>query len=144
LARVQRLLGEEIAMAVAKRVARQEFVDVGAVEGVAKTPGFRDVTLDGGVGLEGDLETGETVETVEECGVERKAEVGERLELRRVVGVVSGEHSGSGGGGLGEWSGTIEYDDGHASVVEFKGEGEADDAGSGDTDVGMAHGLSLE
>jgi hypothetical protein len=70
LARVHRLLGEEIAMAVTKRVAGQEFVEVGAFEGVAKTPGFRDVTLDGGVGLEGDLETGETVETVEECRVE--------------------------------------------------------------------------
>jgi hypothetical protein len=110
-------------MAVAKRVAGQQFVEVGAVEGVAKTPGLCGVTLDGGVGLEGDLDTGETAEAVEECRVERKAEVGEGLELGRVVGVVSGEHSGSGGRGLGEWSGTVEHGDRQAAVVEFKGEG---------------------
>jgi hypothetical protein len=29
-------------------------------------------------------------------------------------------------------------------MVEFKGEGETDDAGSGDTDVGLLHGISLD
>jgi hypothetical protein len=48
---------------------------------------------------------------------------------------VSGQHSGSGGRGLGEGSGTVKHCDGHAAVVEFESEGEADDAGPGDADV---------
>ena len=99
--------------------------------------------LQGGVGLEGDADAGESVEAVEEGGVEREAEVGERVELRRVVGIVGGEHSGGGGGGFGEWSGAVEDGDADAAVVEFEGEGEADDAGSGDADVGVVHGISL-
>jgi hypothetical protein len=144
LARVQRLLGEKIKMAVAKRVAGQELIQGGAVKGVAKTPGLFDVALDGGVRLKGDFDTGEGAETVEECGVEKKAEGSEGLEFEWVVGIVSGQHSRGGCRGFREGRGTVEHGDGHAAVVEFKGEGEADDTGSSDTDIGVVHALSLE
>jgi hypothetical protein len=144
LAWVQRLLCEQIKGAVTKRVAGQEAVEVGAVERVAKTPGLFDVALDGGVCLEGHFDTGEGTNAIEECGVKQKTEVGEGLELRGIVGVVGSQHSGCGGGGLRERGGSIEYGDRHTAVVEFKGEGEADDAGPSNADIGVVHGLSLE
>jgi hypothetical protein len=78
--------------------------------------------LQGVVGVEGDANAREGVEAVEEGGVEREAEVGERAELRGIVGVVRGEHSGGGGGGLGEWVAAFEHGDAEATVVEFEGE----------------------
>jgi hypothetical protein len=144
LARVQRLFGKKIEVTVAKRVSGQELIKGGAVKWVAKTPGLFDVALDGGVRLEGHFDTGEGTNVVEECGVKQKTEVGEGLELWGVVGVIGGQHSGCGGGGLRERGGSIEYGDRHAAVVEFKGEGEADDAGSSDADIRVVHGLSLE
>jgi hypothetical protein len=104
--------------------------------------------LQGGVGLEGDLNTGENAEAVEERWVEREAKVGEGAELGWVVRIAGGQHSGCGGRGFRERRGLVEHGDRHAAVVEFKGEGEADDAGTGDTDVGIGkgrvvHGISL-
>jgi hypothetical protein len=46
--------------------------------------------LQGDVGLEGDANAGENVEAVEEGGIEREAQVGERAELGRVVGIAGG------------------------------------------------------
>jgi len=68
---------------------------------------------------------------------------GERAELGRVGGIACGEHSRGGGGGFGEWCGLVDYGDTEATVLEFDGEGEADDAGAGDADVGVVHELSL-
>ena len=79
----------------------------------------------------------------EPVGVEREAEVGERLQCWGIFGIVRGEHSGGGGGGLGERKSLIEEDDGGAATVEFEGEGDADDAGAGDADVGVMHRKSL-
>jgi hypothetical protein len=61
-----------------------------------------------------------------------------------VVGIVGCEHAGGGGGGFGEWGRAVEDGDAGAAVVEFEGEGEADDAGSGDAYVGLLHGTSLD
>jgi hypothetical protein len=93
--------------------------------------------LQGGVGVEGNANAGEFADAFEEGGVEREAEVGERTELRGVVGVGGGEHSGGGGGGFCERGVALEHGDAEAAVVEFKGEGEADDAGTSDADIRM-------
>jgi hypothetical protein len=105
-------------------------------------------SLQGGFGLEGNADAGESVEAVEDGWVKREAEVGERAEEGWVVRVVGGEHAGGGGGGFGEGSGAVKDGDGDVAMVEFEGEGEADDAGTGDADVGigrrgMVHGISL-
>jgi hypothetical protein len=80
-------------------------------------------------------------------GIERDAEIGEEAELGRVVGVVCGEHTGGGEGGLGEWGTPVEDSYAGSAMVQFKGEGEADDAGTSDTDiwrgVGAMHKISL-
>jgi len=60
------------------------------------------------------------------------------------VGIVGGEHSGGGGGGFGEWGGAVEDRDAGSAMVEFEGEGESDDAGSGDAYVGVLHETSLD
>jgi hypothetical protein len=99
--------------------------------------------LKGGVGLEGDADAGESAEAVEEAGVEREAEIGEGAELGCVVRIGGGEHSGGGGGRFAEGSGLVKYGDTDAVVVEFEGEGKANNASPGDADVGMVHGISL-
>lgn len=104
---------------------------------------MRGECLEGGGGLKGDAAGGEVVEAIEKGGVEGAAEMGQGMELGRVVGVVDGEHAGGGGGGFGEGSGSIEDGDGEAEVVEVESEGEADDAGAGDANVWMTHGLQL-
>lgn len=92
-------------------------------------------SLQGVVGLEGDADTGKDVEAMEEVGVERKTEAGEGTELGWVMRVGCGEHSRGGGGGLREGSGAVEYGDADATVVEFEGERETDDACASDADV---------
>lgn len=105
--------------------------------------------LKGGVGLEGNANTGKNVKAVEEGGIEREAQVGEGAKLGWVVGIACGEHSGGSGGGFGEGNGLIEHGDAGAVVMEFEGEGEANDACPGDADVlirrrRVLHGTSLE
>jgi hypothetical protein len=99
--------------------------------------------LQGGVGLNGDVDAGESVDAAEEVGIERLAEGGQRQELGWVVGIVDSQHARGRRGGFGEWLALVKHGDAVAAVVEFKGEGEADDAGSGDAEVGMMHGISL-
>ncbi len=99
--------------------------------------------LQGDVGLEGDANAGEDAEAVEEVGIEREAQVGERAKLGRIVRIVGGKHSGGSGRGFRKRGGLVKHCDMDAAVMEFQGEGEADDAGSGDTDVGVVHGISL-
>ena len=104
--------------------------------------------LQGGVGLEGNANAGENAEAVEEVGIEREAQVGEGMELVRVMGIGGGEHSGSGDGGFGERRGLVQHGNSHAPVMEFEGEREAHDAGTGDADVmirkdRVVHGISL-
>lgn len=64
--------------------------------------------------------------------------------MSRVFRIVDCEHSGGGGGGLVEGNTLIENDDGGSTTVKFEGEGEADDAGAGDAEVGMVHKRSLD
>jgi hypothetical protein len=97
-----------------------------------------------GGGLEGDGKSGEGFDLGEIGWVEDEAEIGDGLELRRVFGVAAGEHSGGGGGGFGEGSALVEHGDGGSAAMEFKSEGEADDAGAGDADVRMGHRRSLD
>jgi hypothetical protein len=65
------------------------------------------------------------------------------VDLRWVVGVVGGKHTGGSSGGLCEWRALIEHGDGCAAAVKLEGKGEADDAGSGNADVGAVHRTSL-
>jgi hypothetical protein len=58
--------------------------------------------LQGGVGLEGDVDAGENADAVKKFWVEGDAEVGKRAELGWIVGIACGQHSGCGGGGFGE------------------------------------------
>ena len=65
----------------------------------------------------------------------------------RVVGVLRGEHSG-GGMEASARGAPVEDGDTETAVMEFEGEGEADDASAGDADVGIRgrrvlHGISL-
>lgn len=96
------------------------------------------------MGLEGNADAGEVVEAVEEFRVKREAEFGEGTKFYRVGGIACGEHSGGGGGGFGQWGGPFEYGDAETAMVEFEGEREADDAGSGDADIGALHKISLD
>jgi hypothetical protein len=84
------------------------------------------------------------LEAVEEGWVEGEAQIGERGKLLGIVGIAGGEHAGCSGGGFGEWGAAVEDDDAGSPMVEFEGEGEADDAGSGDADVGALHKISLD
>jgi hypothetical protein len=97
--------------------------------------------------LEGDESTGEIVEVIEEGGIEREAEVGKGTELGWVVGIAGGQHSGGGGRGFVERGGSLQHGNAYAVAVEFESEGEADDAGPGDANVGIRrgvmHGISL-
>lgn len=98
--------------------------------------------------MEGNADAGESLQAIEEGWIEREAEIGESSELWRVVGILGGEHAGGGGGGFGEGSGAVEDSDADTPMVEFKGEGEADDAGPRDEDAGIrrrgvVHGISL-
>ena len=93
--------------------------------------------MQGGVGLEGNANAGEVAEAVEKVGVEGDAEVGEGAELGWIVGIANGQHSGRGGGGFGEGGRSIKYCDMKTPAIQFEGEGETDDTGSGDADVGI-------
>ena len=77
------------------------------------------------------------MQAIEKARVELEAEVGKGMELRGIVRVVGGEHAGGSGGGFGEWGSAVEHGDTGAAVMEFEGEREADDTGSGDADVGI-------
>ena len=83
------------------------------------------------------------MEPVEEGRIEREAQVSEGAELRQSVGIAGGQHSGGGGGGFAEGDGLIQHADTGAALMKFEGEGEANDAGSSDADVGLVHGISL-
>ena len=63
--------------------------------------------------------------------------------MRRVVGVGGGEHASGGGGGFRKGDRLFEYGYADASAVEFKSEGETDDAGTSDAYVRMLHEMSL-
>ena len=91
--------------------------------------------LQRGAGLESDVEAGEIVDAGEVVGVERDAELGQGAKLRRIVGIIGGEHSGGCGGCLGEGSALIEDGDPGSAMMEFEGEREADDAAAGDADI---------
>ncbi len=64
--------------------------------------------------------------------------------MRRVVRVGGGEHACGSGGGFGKRSATVQYGDFDTAMVEFEREGEADDSGASDADVGMGYDLSLD
>jgi hypothetical protein len=147
LAGIEAVLVEQDEAAVAGGECGEEMGEVFWGEFAVCAAGAGWESLEGGVGLERDADTGKGVEAVEEVRVEREAEIGEGKELRRVVRVGGGQHSGGGGGGFGEWRGPVEYGDAEATVVEFEGEGKADYAGASDADVRIrcrvVHGISL-
>jgi hypothetical protein len=99
--------------------------------------------LQGRVSLEGDADSRESADTVEEVGIEREAEGGQRQELGRSLRIMSGQHTGGRSGRFGKRSAPVKHGDSVAAVVELKGEREADDAGSSNAQVGVVHGVSL-
>ena len=99
--------------------------------------------MQGKTGVEGNGDAGQMMQAVEKARVELEAEVGEGMELGSIVWVGGGQHAGGGSGGFGERSSAVEHGDMGAAVMEFEGKREADDAGPGDTDVGVVHGISL-
>jgi hypothetical protein len=143
LARVEALLVEEDETVVAGDECWEEVGKVFGGEFVCCVWGGGWECLQGGSGLKGDADAGESVEAIKEVGIEREAEIGKGTKLRWVVRIGGGQHSGGGGRRFGEGSGLVKDGDADAAVVEFEGEGEADDAGACDADVGMAHGISL-
>jgi len=117
--------------------------EIGVGENAGCVDGVGWEGLQGGVGLKRNADAGESVDAVEELGVEREAEVGKRQELGWSVRVGGSEHTCGGVGGFGEGRVAIEHRDSEAAAVQLKLEGEADDAGAGDADVGMLHETSL-
>lgn len=93
------------------------------------------------VRLEGDGYARELLDACEETWVELGTKLGERQQRRRVVGVEGGKHPGCGGGGVGERGVTLDYEDAGTAGMEFQGEGEADNAGTGDEDIRRESGL---
>ena len=63
--------------------------------------------------------------------------------MGRVVGIAGSQHSSGGGGGFGERGGSVKHGDADVAVMEFEGEGEADDAGPGDADVMIRKGRGV-
>ena len=95
--------------------------------------------LQGGFCVEGNRDAREVFEMSEPTGVEREAEVRKWLQRGRIFGIVRGEHACGGGGGLSERNARLEDGDACSAAMEFECEGEADDAGAGNTDVGLLH-----
>lgn len=60
------------------------------------------------------------------------------------MGIAGGQHAGCCGGGFREGGAAIEDGDAGSAFVEFEGEREADDASSGDADIGALHKISLD
>ena len=83
------------------------------------------------------------MQTIKKSGVKPEAEAGEGMELGSIVWVGGSKHAGGGSGGFCEWGCAVEHDDMDAAMMKFEGKREADDAGSGDADVGVVHGISL-
>jgi hypothetical protein len=76
--------------------------------------------LEGLAGVEGNADAGELVKAMEEGGIEREAEVGERTQCCGIFGIAGGEHSGGGGGCFGEWLCSLEDGDAEAAAVKFE------------------------
>jgi hypothetical protein len=81
LAGVEALLVEEEEMVVAGGKRREEVSKVFGSEFISCAGGARRESLERGVGLEGDADAGEDVESIEKVGIKREAEVGKRTEL---------------------------------------------------------------
>jgi hypothetical protein len=121
----------------------KEMGEIFAGEFRACSRGVRRNGLQSGVGLEGDVDARESAEAVEEVRIERQAEGSQREEFGRVVGIVGSQHSRGRRGRFGEWHALVKHGDAVAAEVEFKGEREADDAGSSDAQVRVMHVISL-
>ncbi len=115
-------------------------IEIGARDGVDGGDGCR---LKREFGLEGNSKIGEVRDVVEERRIKAEGEIRERLEQRWVRRILAGEHTGRCQGGFAEGRTTIEDDDAGSSAGKLKRERETDDAGSGDTNIGMPHEPSL-
>ena len=140
---VDALLVEEEEAMVAGSECGQKISEISSGELAVYDAGAMRNRLQGREGLKGDRDAGESVDAIEEVGVEREAEGGKRQELGRVLRITDGQHTRGGSGRFSEWSSLVKHGDTVAAVVEFKGEREADDSGSSDAQVGVMHGISL-
>lgn len=99
--------------------------------------------LEGCIGVEWNVDAGELLEIIEEGWIAREAKIGERPEGCGIFGIAGGEHSGGGGGCLGERLPLVQYGNTEAAAVEFKREREADNSSARDADIGVTHKTSL-
>jgi hypothetical protein len=95
--------------------------------------------LQSGFGVEGNRDAGEIFEMGEPAGIEREAEVRKWLQGGGIFGIVRGEHACGGRRSLSERNARLEDGDACSAAMEFEGEREANDAGPGNTDVGLLH-----
>jgi hypothetical protein len=102
LARIEALLVEEKEAVVAGDELWDEAGEVFWREDVVCIGRTGRKSVQGCVGLEWDADAAESMEAVEKIWIEGQAEVGESAQLRRVVGIVGGEHASGGAGGFGE------------------------------------------
>lgn len=94
------------------------------------------LVLECGVGVEGNGDAGELLDVLEEGWVQLGAEQGEREQRGRIVGVVNGEHAGSGVcGGVRESGVALQEEDAGSASMEFQGKREADYASTGDEHI---------
>ena len=89
-------------------------------------------------GMERHGDAGELLDSFEEGWIEQGTELGERAQGGRMVWVVRGEHAGRGSGGVGECGIALEDQHAGAAGVELQGEREANDAGTGNEDIGYS------
>ena len=140
LAGIDGVLVEKREVIAAEIVRGKKDIEIGSREGV---DGLEVGCLKREVGLKGDAEIGEGGDVIEVRGIELEGEIGKGLEQRWMEGIVGGEHSGGGGGGLSEGRPAIEHGDAGTATGELQGKGKTHDACSGDTHIGMLHGSSL-
>lgn len=100
--------------------------------------------LKGCAGMEGNVDTSEGGDAIEEVRVEGEAEVGQGVKSTGIVGVGGGKHAGGGGRGFDEWPAPFEHGDARSAAMQFEGEREADDACPGDADIWAVHETSLD
>jgi hypothetical protein len=132
---IETMLFEEGEAVAAWHKLRKKMGQLCGGEHVGRCVGFVRERLQGGVGLERYVETGEIKEAGKVVWVEGDAEVGQRAKLRWVFGVVGGEHSCGRSGSLREWNALLKNGNPGSAMMEFEGERKADDAAAGDADV---------
>lgn len=89
-----------------------------------------------GIGLKWDVKAGKYGDTLKERRIDADTQAGKGSQGRGIVRVAGGQHAGGSEGGLSEGWASVQDCDTRTTGVQFQGERKADQAGSGDEDVG--------